>query len=288
MAFDYRSPSTIEPLRKAFSILGYPIQLVVDMPFDLYNKATHYFSNQNRLVSENKALQEQLRLYSVKYHTMQVLEQENKRLRKLLKARARPGYSFSMAEVLAASDTRGRRVVTLNKGSQDGVHEKQVVLVEGGNIFGQIIDVTPFSSRAMLLTDRQHAIPVRNRRTGMKALANGTGKSDTLELKSINANSDVREGDVFLSSGLDQLFPPDFPVAQVIPEGVTYTQGDPFANIKARPFVNFDNTREVLLLWRTETKPSLSPAAIGTTPISDAFSPVGASREQTATLRPAE
>lgn len=255
MAFDYRSPSTTAPLRTAFSVLGYPIQLLVDTPFDVYNKVTHYFSEQNKLVAENKSLHEQLRLYSVRYQNMKILEQENKRLRKLLKARDRPNYSFSMAEVLAASDERGRRVVTLNKGSQDGVYEKQVVLAEGGNIYGQIIDVMPFSSRAMLLTDRQHSIPVRNRRTKMNALANGTGKSDILELKSINANSDVREGDVFLSSGLDKLFPKDFPVAKVIPGGVEYTPGDPFANISARPFINFDNTREVLLLWHTEVNP---------------------------------
>ena len=252
MAVDYRNPAATAPVRTGFSILGYPIQVLVDAPFVIYNKVTGFFSNQDRLSTENAALREQLRLYTVKYRDMQVLEQQNARLRQLLKVQQRPGYTFTMAEIVAGADERGRQVVTLNKGSRDGVYEKQVVLAEGGNIFGQVIDVTPFSAHVLQLTDRQHAIPVRNLRTGMRALANGTGKSDLLELKSIVANSDVQDGDVFVSSGLDMLFPADYPVAKVIPNGVQYIPGDPFANISARPLINFDNTREVLLLWRTD------------------------------------
>ncbi len=257
MAFDYRNPANTAPVRTAFTILGYPLQLLVDAPFDIYNNVTTYFGEQTRIVGENTDLKEKLRLYSVQYRDMQVLEQQNARLRELLKVRKRPGYTFTMAEIVAAADERGRQVITLDKGSRDGVYEKQVVLAEGGNIFGQVIDVTPFSSRVMQLTDRQHAIPVRNQRTGMRALANGTGKSDLLELKSIIASNDVQEGDIFVSSGLDRLFPADFPVAQVIPNGVQYIPGDPFANISARPLINFDNTREVLLLWRTDSTPEM-------------------------------
>ncbi|CAG0911433.1 unnamed protein product, partial [Cyprideis torosa] len=168
-----------------------------------------------------------------------------------------------MAEILSASDYRGQSVVTLNKGSRDGVFVKQVVVadgnnpaVAGGNIFGQVISVTPLNSQVMLITDLQHAIPVRNLRTNKRALASGTGKPDLLELKSIVATSDVRDGDIFVSSGLDGLFPADFPVAEVLPNGVNYVPGDPFANIKAKPLVNFENTREVLLLWRTNVQPA--------------------------------
>lgn len=266
MAVDYRNPAATKPIRTGFSIVAYPLQAIVDAPFYLYSRVTGFFSNQSHLASENAALKEQLRLYSVQYRDMQVLEQQNARLRELLKVDKRVGYTFTMAEVIAAADERGRQVVTLNKGSRDGVHEKQVVLAEGGNIYGQVVEVTPFSSKVMELTDRQHAIPVRNQRTGMRALANGTGKSDILELKSIVAGSNVQDGDVFVSSGLDMLFPPDFPVAKVIPNGVQYIPGDPFANISARPLINFDNTREVLLLWRinplpTQVLPPVNPSA---------------------------
>lgn len=247
---DHRDSPVVEPVRTVFSIIAYPLQVVVDAPFRTYNVAEGFFGDQERLLQENAKLREQLRLFSVKYRDMRILEQQNDRLRRLLKADKRPGYNFSMASILAASDDRGQSVVTLDKGSRDGVFVRQVVVAEGGSIFGQVIDVTPFGSKVMLITDIQHALPVRNRRTGERALASGTGKPGLLELKSIVATGEVRDGDVFISSGLDGLFPADFPVAKVLPSGVKYVPGDPFANIRARPMVNVENTREVLLLWR--------------------------------------
>ncbi|MEZ5478849.1 MAG: rod shape-determining protein MreC [Thiolinea sp.] len=254
MAVDYRNPAVTSHVRTAFSIIGYPLQLMVDTPVRAYNVTEGFFGDQLRLSRENAELREQLRLFSVKYRDMQILEQQNDRLRKLLKVDKRPNYTFTMAEILAASDNRGQNVVTLNKGSRDGVFVKQVVVAEGGAIFGQVIEVTPFSAKVMLITDIQHSIPVLNQRTQKSALASGTGKPDLMELKSIVAASDVQDGDIFLSSGLDGLFPDGFPVAMVLPNGVKYVPGDPFANIKARPVINFENTREVLLLWRN-TKP---------------------------------
>ena len=260
IVIDYRGSTMTAHVRTAFSIIGYPLQLMVDAPFRAYNLTEGFFADQTRLSNENAELKQQLSLYSVKYQDMQILLQQNERLRRLLKAGKRPGYSFTMAEILAVSDDRGQSVVTLNKGSREGVFEKQVVVAEGGSIFGQVIEVTPLSSRVMLITDIQHAIPVQNRRTKKRALASGTGKPDLMELKSIVATSDVQDGDVFISSGLDGLFPDGFPVAMVLPNGVKYVPGDPFANIKARPMINFEDTREVLLLWRTlEPEPPSPP-----------------------------
>ena len=257
IVMDHRDAAVAAPVRTVFSIIAYPLQLFVDAPFRAYNLTEGFFGDQNRLSQENAKLREQLRLFSVKYRDMKILEQQNDRLRELLKADKRPGYTFTMASILSATDDRGKSVVTLNKGSRDGVFVKQVVVAEGGSIFGQVIDVTPFGSKVMLITDIQHSIPVRNRRSEERALASGTGRPDFMELKSIVATGKVRDGDVFISSGLDGLFPADFPVAKVLPSGVKYVPGDPFANIKARPLVNFENTREVLLLWR-----NLEPEAV--------------------------
>lgn len=238
---------------------------MVDTPFRAYNVTEVFFADHNRLSKHNAELKEKLLQIKAEYRNMQIVKQQNERLRSLLKIAKRPDYSFTMAEILSASDYRGRSVVTINKGTRAGVFVKQVVVadgdnpkVQGGNIFGQVISVTPLSAQVILITDLQHAIPVRNQRTDKRALASGTGKPDVLELKSIVATSDVRDGDIFISSGLDGLFPPGFPVAEVVPNGVNYVPGDPFANIKARPLINFQNTREVLLLWRN-AEPAIAP-----------------------------
>lgn len=69
-------------------------------------------------------------------------------------------YDFVITETLeAANDGHSRRGVTINKGANDGVFEGQVVLA-GGNIYGQVIAVTPLSATVMQLVDRGHTIPV--------------------------------------------------------------------------------------------------------------------------------
>lgn len=249
MAFDYRNSTALAPVRTLFSIIAYPFQETVSLPARFYQDSSRFVASQADLSEENAKLKEQLQLYEVQYRNMEILEAENARLRDLLKTSQRKGYQFFMAEVLEAATDRVRHIVTLDKGSRDGVFEKQVVLAAGGYVYGQVVDVSPFSSTIIQLTDLRHAIPVRNQRTGERALAHGTGKPNQLELRSATAtNEPVREGDVFLTSGLDRLFPADFPVAKVLPDGIEYVPGDPLVHIKAQSLVNFEDTREVLLV----------------------------------------
>jgi len=109
--------------------------------------------------------------------------------------------------------------------------------------------VAPDTSVVLKLTDTKHAIPVRNNRTGLGAIAVGSGNPNQLELKNIEANIDIKEGDTFYSSGLGQLFPADFPVATV--RSVAYNPGDSFMRVKADTKVDFSKSREVILIWRT-------------------------------------
>lgn len=249
MAIDYRKTESMAPVRTLFSILAYPLQWSVDVPFRVYNETATFFTDQTNLTLENNTLKDQLRLYEARYQDMVVVEQQNERLRHELKANPRDGYEFSMAEILASSGDRVRRIVTLNKGTRDGVYEKQVVLA-GGRIYGQVLSVSPFSATVIQLTDQRHAIPVRNQRTGFTTLALGTGKTNTLKLDNVILVEDkIQEGDIFVTSGLDELFPADFPVARVVKDGINYDQSSQFAQITTETLVNFEQTREVLLMW---------------------------------------
>lgn len=265
MAFDYRKTESMAPVRTLFSILAYPLQWSVDVPFRVYNETATFFTEQTNLTLENNALKDQLRLYEARYQDMVIVEQQNERLRYELKANPRMGFDFSMAEILSSSGERVRRIVTLNKGSRDGVYEKQVVLA-GGKIYGQVLTVSPFSSTVIQLTDQRHAIPVRNQRTGFTTLALGTGKTNTLRLDKVVIQSEdkIQEGDIFVTSGLDQLFPPDFPVARVIKNGISYDQSSQFAQITTESLVDFEQTREVLLVWPKKPAEPQPPVAATT------------------------
>ncbi len=255
MAVDYRNPDALRPVRTAALMLVYPLLVSVDSPHRFYNRTAGFFSSQTTLAMENAALKKQVEALSAQQRVLSAVQQENVHLRTMLNAAPRDSFDFSLAETLEASNDRIRGLVVLNKGSRDGVLESQVVLA-GENIYGQVIEVTPFSSKVMQLIDRNHTIPVRNQRTGERALANGMGRGQPLELRNLPSNSDVKEGDLFVSSGLGGLFPPNFPVAKVAPQGVEFKQGAPFATVKAIPLVNYETTRDVLLVWRKQGTPA--------------------------------
>ncbi len=115
---------------------------------------------------------------------------------------------------------------------------------------GQIVHVAPMSSTAMLVTDASHAIPVQVNRTGLRAIAFGSGKNDQLNLRHLPHSVDIKVGDLLITSGLGGTFPPNFPVAII--SKIERPAGEPFAVIEAKPHAQLEKSREVLLVWRNE------------------------------------
>jgi rod shape-determining protein MreC len=99
----------------------------------------------------------------------------------------------------------------------------------------------------MLITDASHALPVQIDRTGLRAIAFGTGKMDYLDLRHLPHNADVSKGDLLITSGLGGRFPPNYPVAKIT--SIERPLDEPFARISAEPLALLDRSREVLLVW---------------------------------------
>jgi rod shape-determining protein MreC len=247
---DYRE-SSLAPIRTSLNILLHPLQVAVDFPFRVANSMTDFFQNHSKMMEQNQKLETLVGIYAARDQKYHSIAQENIRYRKQLNATPAVQERFMLAEILSVSNDQYRKTIRINKGSHDGVYLRQVVLA-GNGIYGQVFSVSPSSSVVLQLTDSRHAIPVRNNRTGLGAIAVGSGNTNQLELKNIEANVDIKSGDVFFSSGLGQLFPADFPVAMVAT--VAYNPGDSFMRVKARTMVDFSKSREVLLIWRSNHK----------------------------------
>lgn len=248
------------PLKPAREIISYvlldPIRKTIDIPFSVYSYVQSYLVSHNKLVDENKQLRQLTQIYSAREQKYRSILQENKRLRDLLQTEAMTTERFILANVITVDSNRFRQTVVVNKGSQNNVFEGQVAIT-GNSIYGQVISTTPTTSVIMQLTDPKHIIPVKNERTGTMALAVGTGEPNTLELTKTESTNDVHVGDVFLTSGLGQVFPPDFPVARV--ERVTYNPSDSFTTVRAKTIAQFSRTRELLLIWRDKDSDLLPP-----------------------------
>jgi rod shape-determining protein MreC len=119
-------------------------------------------------------------------------------------------------------------------------------VIDAHGIMGQVIEALPNTATVLLITDPTHAIPVTIERTGMRAIAHGSGALDSLELPNIPISADVKVGDKLITSGLGGVFPSGFPVGEI--RSIKNDSSGMFAAAVATPSAALDRSGEVLLL----------------------------------------
>ena len=250
MAADYKKQS-LDTVRTALSIVVYPFQQAVNFPQRFIGQLGDFFSTHDTLSAENNTFRKKLEFASAQQKLFQDLKFENESLRRQLHAKPKNFNKYSLADILSISRGNFKHESTINMGRDRGVEVGQPVL-SFGNMYGQVIEVFPYTSVIIQLSDPHHTIPVYNKRNGQSALATGSGEFNLLKLKDVVANADVRVGDVYVSSGFGQLFPANYPVAKVVE--VKFEPDDPYLTVMAETFVDYDSSREVLLVWKDKNK----------------------------------
>jgi len=251
-------------IRSGLSVLVYPLQFVAVLPVRLGGAVVDFFIGERTLKESNATLRaERLKLLA-RLQQFESLEAENERLHGMLGSARRVADHALVADVLEVSLEPFARRIVIARGRNDGITVGQPVIDSHG-IMGQITHVSLTSSRATLITDPGHAIPVLVNRSGLRAVAFGTGERDRLKVSYLTASTDIREGDLLVSSGMGGTFPPGYPVARV-----TQIVNDPdeaFLAIEARPLAQLDHGKQVLLIWPGK-KPQ--PPTAETRPAADA------------------
>ena len=239
----------LKVIRSALSTLVYPLQYVVNLPVEAAVWISNSLVTRSNLLEENDRLKQEHLLLSSKLQRYEVLETENRRLRKLLESSFRLNDKVLIAELVAVELQSFRRQIVINKGQREGAYDGQPI-VDASGIMGQIVHVGPFSSTVLLITDPNHALPVQVNRNGLRAIAVGTGQNDKLLLEHLPNNVDIRVGDLIISSGLGRRFPSGYPVGQI--EKISRDLGETFAKVMIKPSAQLSQSREVLMVWPYE------------------------------------
>jgi rod shape-determining protein MreC len=248
----------LERVRELLSSAAYPVQVAVDVPFRARDWITGSFADRSRLRQENLELTARLRLANLQLQRFAALEDENRRLRDMRENSAGVADRVLVASILNVDLDPFRHRVLVDKGAREGVFKGQAVLDAEG-IFGQVAQVHAETAEVILISDAEHAIPVQSNRSGLRTIAVGTGDSDRLSLPFVTVESDLKVGDLLLSTGMGGVFPRGYPVAEVT--RVDRTAAATFALVDARPTARLDRAREVLLVWFTPpvTEPVTEP-----------------------------
>lgn len=250
MTLDHRQHH-LENVRANLSLLLSPLQYVVDLPFAIGNWASETMTSRQNLIEENQKLREQQLEQNIRLQKLDALESENTRLRALLQSAKRGWERVLIAELLAVDSDPFKHQLLINKGSNHGVTEGHPI-IDAHGVLGQVIHVAPNTSTVMLITDPSHAIPVQVNRNGLRAIAQGTGESDSLELPHIPNSADIEIGDLLVTSGLGQRFPPGYPIAII--SDINIDPAESYASVSATPLGHLERSREVLLVWPEESE----------------------------------
>ena len=237
-----------DPLRHIVALALYPVQWLMLKPVEMTSLGAGYLQALQKSQQEVANARQALTLVSQRASQAEQLLQENDRLRKLLELRERLVTSAQAAQILYDSPDPYSRRVVVDQGESHGIEVGSPVMDAAG-ILGQVTRVYPFLSEVTLLVDREQAIPVLNARTGARGVAYGdpvASHGGGMELRFVSANADVQEGDLLTTSGLDGVYLPGLPVAQVI--HVEHRADSAFARIYCRPIAQIEGTRHVMVL----------------------------------------
>jgi len=253
-----------QPVRAVLATALNPVERALRAPVDVVSAAGDYAMGLQDALSAEARARRELAEQAARSARVELLEQENLRLRALLELRPGLTVRSQTAEVLYDAPDPYSRKVIIDRGTQQGIAVASPVINEAG-VLGQVTRAFPYSAEVTLLTDKDAAIPVLNLRTQVRSAAFGNSAGAGLELRFMAGNADVQVGDVLATSGVDGVYPSGIPVAKVVSVDRRVDTG--FARIALAPIAQPDAVRHVLVLeplgvqMQPKPEPAVDPNA---------------------------
>ncbi|HEY5849558.1 MAG TPA: rod shape-determining protein MreC [Lysobacter sp.] len=271
--------------RRQVTVMVQPLWMVAGWPGRMVSRISDDAGTLTQLTAENRRLRNDLMLNQARMARLQTLAADNARLRGLLDAADRGKLDVVLSPVLDIDLDPTRQRLVLDAGTSDGVQVGQSV-IDAGGLLGQIIAVTPMYANVLLLTDPSHAVPVAVARNGVRLVVYGEGRSDLLRVPSVPLSSDIKVGDVLVTSGLGGRFAPGFPVGTIA--SLRPDDSRAFLIGEVTPAAQLDRGREVLVLL-SQPSPLPGATAFNATAAPGTATPAGAAiaiGQGTATVPP--
>lgn len=232
-------------VRQNLQALLHPLQLLANAPSRLYRDTTEYFTTHEYLLSENRKLKQNALKQAVELQKLNTLELENNNLRQLLQTNKSIVETSVAAEIMHVGRDLFTKKIIVNRGATHNIVAGEAV-VDATGVIGQVTRIYPLSSEVTLITDKSLAIPIQVERNGLRAIAFGHGRDNTLDLPYLPTNVDIQRGDKLVTSGIDGVYPAGLAVATV--SQIEITPDSPFARIICVPTGGVENHKQVLLV----------------------------------------
>jgi rod shape-determining protein MreC len=245
-------------VREKAALATQPFWWLASSPTMLFRAGSETLATRSQLQADNEKKRKDLQLAIARIHRLNAVADENVRLRRLLGGTRGYALDVRMAGIVDIDLDPFRQRLVLDAGSDAGVRVGQA-LIDSGGVMGQVVEVQPHRSIALLITDPDHAVPVQVARSGLRTIAFGTGRTDVLTLPNIPRSADVKVGDVLITSGIGGRFPAGFPVGTI--SSLKPDQLRLFVVGEALPAAHIDRGNEVLLIGNLPPAVDVGPPA---------------------------
>ena len=225
-------------LRAGVTDILVPVVQALAAPVDSVRGAGMWLNDMLILRDENQRLKAE-NATLLRWQTAAVeMENENAKLRDLLKFAPALHESYTSARVAVDASGPFGRAVIVSAGEREGVAQDLAVVNDAG-LVGRVIDTGETSARVLLLTDINSRIPVMTETSRERAIAAGDN-SNLLSLQYLPDDSKVKVGEKIVTTSDGGVLPPGLAVGVV-----TQTEG---GRMQVKPLVDWQRLEYVTIV----------------------------------------
>jgi len=244
IVIDLKYPSTNYIRIIINDFLVNPIQFIVKTPSNFFYSLIEEKETINQLRLKIDKLEEDNKVMKINLQRIDILENEIDRLRSIKSKMAKKIENIKIAKIIQRDSIPNKESIKMSIGSKDYIKIGQTVMGTNG-LVGQVVEVSMYSSKILLITDVNSNVPAIITRTGKQIIVKGRSQDDFLEISFLTNDTDIRSGDLIVTSNQAGRFIASLNIGRVIE--IIRNEGERFATVIIEPSEYINNINEVIV-----------------------------------------
>lgn len=243
----------LSPIEGVVRAMLLPVARVFSVAGSATGDATRLGPNKKALQDRLTELEARLNTMTVDYVQLKALEEENRSLKALAKFINGSGYDFVPARVIARSGDPQSALVTIDRGSKDGIEIGMAVVVGDGIFVGKVTEIRERIAIVTLVSDERSRVAASSAGGHQLFGVVEGGGNNTARLTLVPLHEPLKKDDVIVTAGTEEKIPPNLSIGLV--NEVEEKQTDPFKQASIEPLANADQLDLLLVVRPAALRP---------------------------------
>lgn len=246
----YSLQSDANGISSSVSTVVSPLQKIVYNINSRVKETVDFFLNFSEVKLENEQLKQKNAELANELIEYESLKDEVERLREALNfTESRSNYNYVGVNIIGYSGSSLSDGYIIDKGSNDGI-AKNMVVVSYKGLVGKVTKVSSNFAVVQSILNENIAVAVMDQQTReatgvLQGLSDNKDNNMTV-VYNLPISSDVKEGDIIITSGLGKIYPKEIPVGTVV--SVEEDNVRVMKSAVVEPFVNFNEVEELFVV----------------------------------------